>query len=141
MLLSRELRHSTVAWYPHGGSCAQKFMAEQRDDMTPEECKQRYDEYKADYTQRLTHSFIDVHHNEVRCTTTRETRFFVVVRLWQRARCPMSFAYCCPESTIVPRGSTALIICLHVVANTWKDEGCYRRFDCFYPSSRSEVQI
>lgn len=50
-------------------------MAEQRDDMTPEECKQRYDEYKADYTQRLTHSFIDVHHNEVRCTTTRQTRF------------------------------------------------------------------
>lgn len=42
-------------------------MAEQREDVTPEECKQRYDEYKADYTQRLTHSFIDVHRKEVRC--------------------------------------------------------------------------
>lgn len=41
-------------------------MAEQREDVTPEECKQRYDEYKADYTQRLTHSFIDVHRTEVR---------------------------------------------------------------------------
>ncbi|CAM9543352.1 unnamed protein product, partial [Ectocarpus sp. 6 AP-2014] len=40
------------------------FMAEQRDDVTPEECKQRYDEYKADYVQRLTHSFIDVHCKE-----------------------------------------------------------------------------
>ncbi len=40
-------------------------MAEQRDDVTPEECKQRYDEYKADYVQRLTHSFIDVHRKEV----------------------------------------------------------------------------
>eukprot|EP00752_Nemacystus_decipiens_P006120 g5520.t1 len=40
------------------------FMAEQRDDVTPEECKQRYDEYKADYLQRLTHSFIDVHRKE-----------------------------------------------------------------------------
>lgn len=40
-------------------------MAEQRDDVTPEECKQRYDEYKADYLQRLTHSFIDVHRKEV----------------------------------------------------------------------------
>ncbi|CAM9269748.1 unnamed protein product [Scytosiphon promiscuus] len=40
------------------------FMAEQRDDVTPEECKQRYDEYKADYVQRLTHSFIDVHRKE-----------------------------------------------------------------------------
>lgn len=44
---------------------AQAFMAEQRDDVTPEECKQRYDEYKADYLQRLTHSFIDVHRKEV----------------------------------------------------------------------------
>lgn len=44
---------------------AQAFMAEQRDDVTPEECKQRYDEYKADYVQRLTHSFIDVHRKEV----------------------------------------------------------------------------
>lgn len=86
MLLSHELRHSTVAWYPLGGSCAQKFMAEQRDDMTPEECKQRYDEYKADYTQRLTHSFIDVHHNEVCSTTTRETRGFVVFGLWRRGQ-------------------------------------------------------
>lgn len=43
----------------------QAFMAEQRDDVTPEECKQRYDEYKADYLQRLTHSFIDVHRKEV----------------------------------------------------------------------------
>ena len=43
----------------------QAFMAEQRDDVTPEECKQRYDEYKADYVQRLTHSFIDVHRKEV----------------------------------------------------------------------------
>lgn len=40
-------------------------MSEQRDDVTPEECKQRYEEYKADYTQRLTHSFIDVHRREV----------------------------------------------------------------------------
>lgn len=45
---------------------AQAFMAEQRDDVTPEECKQRYDEYKADYLQRLTHSFVDVHRKEVR---------------------------------------------------------------------------
>lgn len=44
---------------------SQAFMAEQRDDVTPEECKQRYDEYKADYVQRLTHSFIDVHCKEV----------------------------------------------------------------------------
>lgn len=41
-------------------------MAEQREDVTPEECKQRYEEYKADYVQRLTHSFIDVHREEVR---------------------------------------------------------------------------
>lgn len=44
-------------------------MAEQRDDVTPEECKQRYEAYKEDYMQRLTHSFIDVHHKEV-CTGT-----------------------------------------------------------------------
>lgn len=48
-------------------------MAEQREDVTPEECKQRYDEYKADYTQRLTHSFIDVHRKEVLCCFTSDT--------------------------------------------------------------------
>lgn len=46
--------------------CAQAFMAEQREDVTPEECKERYDEYKADYMQRLTLSFMDVHRQEVR---------------------------------------------------------------------------
>lgn len=46
-------------------------MAEQRDDVTPEECKQRYDEYKADYLQRLTHSFIDVHRKEVPSVCSR----------------------------------------------------------------------
>lgn len=33
--------------------------------MTPDECKQRYDEYKADYMQRLAQSFFDVHRTEV----------------------------------------------------------------------------
>lgn len=52
-------------YFNSGSAFAQAFMAEQREDVTPEECKQRYDEYKADYTQRLTHSFIDVHRKEV----------------------------------------------------------------------------
>lgn len=51
------------------GACCfgslQAFMSEQREDVTPEECKQRYEAYKEDYMQRLTQSFIDVHHKEV----------------------------------------------------------------------------
>lgn len=43
----------------------QTFMSDQREDMTPDECKQRYDEYKADYMQRLAQSFFDVHRTEV----------------------------------------------------------------------------
>ncbi|CAM9208660.1 unnamed protein product, partial [Choristocarpus tenellus] len=40
------------------------FMADQRDDGTPEEFKQRYENYKADYIQRLSQSFYSVHSTE-----------------------------------------------------------------------------
>lgn len=71
-------------------------MAEQREDVTPEECKQRYDEYKADYMQRLTLSFFDVHRTEVRsrrCPIDRSRESAVCVQYGHdpRALWPVTF--------------------------------------------------